>query len=284
MKIAIPLVMAALLAVPANASTLRITISNDASSAGFALTPVYAAFHNGDFDSYNVGEAASPGLEQLAEVGNFGPVRDERIAATTGNGNPSTGAVFSSFTPGGDRRPLFGGESATVDVEITNRSTQRFFSFLSMVIPTNDLFIGNGNPLAFELFDDLGNFTGDRTITVTGAAIRDAGTEVNDRTTGVAFAAGQDGAAGATEGGVVIENGYAELIRYVGLDTVAGFTIDPNLKNTLLDTPANEFAVATITISEVAAIPLPAGGFLLLSALGIGGLLARRKKAGAREA
>lgn len=282
MKSAIPLVLTALLAAPATATTLRITITNDATPEGFALTPVYTAFHNGDFDSYNPGEAASPGLEALAEVGNFGPVRDERIAATTGQGNPSTGAVFSSFTPDGNRRPLFGGESATVEVDITDTSTQRYFSYLSMIIPTNDIFIGNGNPLAFELFDDMGLFTGDRTIKVTGAQARDAGTEVNDRNTGVAFAAGQDGAAGADENGVVQVDGYSALIRYVGLPTAAGFAIDTDLQNTLLDTPADQFAVATITIEQVAAVPLPAGGVLMLSVLGAAGLVARRRARGAQ--
>ena len=277
MKLAIPLVLTALLAAPAAATTLRITITNDAIVEGFALTPVYTAFHNGDFDSYNPGEAASPGLEALAELGDFGPIRDERVAATTGQGNPSVGAVFSSFTADGNRRPLFGGERATVDVDIANVETQRYFSFLSMIIPTNDIFIGNGDPFAFELFDDNGLFTGDRTISVTGAAARDAGTEVNDRTNGVAFAAGQDATAGGVEGGVVQTNAYDELIRYVGLPTVAGFTINPELQNTLLDTPADQFAIATISIEQVAPVPLPAGGMLLISAMGLAGLVARRR-------
>jgi hypothetical protein len=277
MKLAISLVLSALLAAPAMATSLRITITNDAQVDGFALTPVYTAFHDGNFDSYNPNEAASAGLELLAEVGNFSAIQADRIAATTGQGNPSVGAVFSSFTPGGDRRPLFGGESATVDVDITNTGTQRFFSFLSMIIPTNDIFIGNGNPEAFELFDDQGIFTGNRTIKVTGADARDAGTEVNDRANGVAFAAGQNGAAGADENGVVQTDGYSELIRYVGLDTAAGFTINGDLKNTLLDTPADQFAIATITIERIAPVPLPAGGLLMLSALGLGHVIARRK-------
>ncbi|MEM6309921.1 MAG: spondin domain-containing protein [Pseudomonadota bacterium] len=277
MKYALSCFLALAMAAPAAATSLRITVTNDAQENGFALTPVYTAFHNGDFDSYNPGEAATLGLEALAEVGNFAPIRDERIAATTDQGNPSAGAVFSSFTPDGGRRPLFGGESATVDVELTNVATQRYFSFLSMVIPTNDLFIANGDPFAFELFDAQGNFLGDREIKVTGAAIRDAGTEVNDRTFGVAFAAGQNGGEGAVENGVVTTNGYDELIRYVGLDTAGGFTIDPALKNTLLDFSADEFAVATIRIESVAPVPLPASSLMLLSAVGFAGFVARRK-------
>jgi hypothetical protein len=280
MKIILPAILAATMALPAAATTLRITITNTAQADGFALTPVYTALHNGDFDSYTPGETASAGLEQLAEVGNFGPIRDERIAATTGNGNPSVGAAFFGRNPDGSGRPLFGGESATVDIDVTNVATQRYFSFLSMVIPTNDLFVGNGNPLAFELFDSLGNFTGARSINVTGADIRDAGTEVNDRDFGVAFAAGQNGAAGPTENGVVTTDGFSQLGRYVGLNTAGGFEINQGLKDVLIDfanTP-ELFSVANISIDLAPTpVPLPATGLMLLSAIGAGGFVTRRK-------
>jgi hypothetical protein len=105
---------------------------------------------------------------------------------------------------------------------------------------------------------------------------------VNDRSNGVAFAAGQDATAGGVEGGVVQTNGYDELIRYVGLPTVAGFTINPELQNTLLDVSADQFAVATIRIEQVAPVPLPAGGMLLISAMGLAGFVARRRVRGAQ--
>lgn len=30
-----------------------------------------------------------------------------------------------------------------------------------MILPSNDAFIGNGNPVAFEIFDDNGGFLGE---------------------------------------------------------------------------------------------------------------------------
>jgi hypothetical protein len=278
MKLLLSAVLAATMALPAAATTLRVTITNTAEADGFALTPVYTAIHNGDFDSYTPGVAATAGLRQLAEVGNFGPIRDERVAATTGNGNPSVGAAF--FGGPDANRPLFGGESATVDIDITNVSTQRYFSFLSMVIPSNDLFVGNGNPLAFELFDAFGNFKGDRMINVTGADIRDAGTEVNDRDVGVAFAAGQNGAFSVSENGVVTTDGFSQLGRYVGLDTAGGFTINNDLKDILIDFSSTPERVNVASISLALApspVPLPASGVLLMAALGVGGFASRRK-------
>ena len=48
-----------------------------------------------------------------------------------------------------------------------------------MVIPSNDAFIANGNPLAHPLFDDAGRFVGEDFV-VAGAEVLDAGTEAND--------------------------------------------------------------------------------------------------------
>ncbi len=69
-------------------------------------------------------------------------------------------------------------ESFTVTLNGTPEEN-RYFSFASMLFPTNDGFISNNNPQAIEVFDDLGNFVGADFI-VTGEQTWDAGTEVND--------------------------------------------------------------------------------------------------------
>jgi hypothetical protein len=52
-------------------------------------------------------------------------------------------------------------------------------TFASMVVPSNDAFIGNHDPWAIELFDAAGNFKGKQVITVPGSMVWDAGTELN---------------------------------------------------------------------------------------------------------
>lgn len=69
-------------------------------------------------------------------------------------------------------------ETFTVTLEGTPEEN-RYFSFASMLFPTNDGFIGNDDPQAYEIFDESGNFVGADFI-VTGADAWDGGTEVND--------------------------------------------------------------------------------------------------------
>ncbi|MEP1539378.1 MAG: spondin domain-containing protein [Paracoccaceae bacterium] len=284
MKFLSTVIIAASLAAPAMATTLRVTVTNNqaaptAGVAGFALTPVYSAFHNGLFDSYNLGEEVSAGVEQLAEVGNPGLLPDERTALGV-----SPGSTAITVANG---RPIFGGETAYGDVVIDDFANQRFFSFLSMVVPTNDTFIANGNPTLFDLFNDDGTFAGPLTINVTGLQVRDAGTEANDASAsgGAAFGANSVGGEGVdTRGSGGVTEGFTGLSTFLGTDTVPGFQIDPALGGSGFFDDINNaalFNVATITI-EISPVPLPAGGVLLLSAMGFAGFVSRRKARAAK--
>ncbi|PZD74071.1 Haloalkane dehalogenase [Acaryochloris thomasi RCC1774] len=72
------------------------------------------------------------------------------------------------------------GETETFTVTLNGTPEEnRYFSFASMLFPTNDGFIGNDDPEAIEIFDASGNFVGADFI-VTGADAWDGGTEVND--------------------------------------------------------------------------------------------------------
>ncbi|NNK78347.1 MAG: PEP-CTERM sorting domain-containing protein, partial [Litoreibacter sp.] len=51
------------------------------------------------------------------------------------------------------------GEIASITLK-ADPTTNRFFSFLSMVIPSNDTFIGNEDSMAYEVFTAIGEFTG----------------------------------------------------------------------------------------------------------------------------
>ena len=264
-------VAATAFAAAAEAATLRVTVTNTAAPNGFAITPVYAAVHDGSFDAFTEGEAASQGVETIAELGSVADLPAERLSADP---DAVAGVVSGPTIP-----PLLAGEMGSIDIAVDDPASQRFFTFLSMIVPSNDTFIGNDDPLAYELFDASGFFLGPLTIDVTGLHIYDAGTEVNDPLDGPAFVAGVDATLGTVENGVVTQ-GLLSLAAFAGVQTAPGFALDGDLIDFITD-PA-VFSVARIEIEvvpDVAPIPLPAGAWMLLSALGLGGLVARRRRA-----
>ena len=86
---------------------------------------------------------------------------------------------------------------------IRSLASSRYLNYASMVLPSNDAFIANGNPQAHEIFDGNGNFLG-ADFVVTGEEVLDAGTEVNDEAeTSTAFFGQAEPNTGETEAGVV---------------------------------------------------------------------------------
>jgi hypothetical protein len=140
--------------------------------------------------------------------------------------------------------------------------TERYFSYLSMVIPWNDYFIGNGDPMGREVFDVAGVFVGGGVISIFGGNVWDAGTEVSDGSgAGFSTAGGVD----ADQGGVVGRAG--SLAALIGTGIATGGAIG--------SVPGAGDLFATIELSRV---PLPAA--LPLMAVALGGLgFMRRKRA-----
>ncbi len=177
---------------------LTIEIENLSPTNGTLLTPVWFGFHNGTFDTYDRGRPASPGLESIAEDGAVDLISREFNLAGFGT---VQGAVLGlAGTPG----PIDAGETGSFTVTVDwSDPTSRYFSYASMILPSNDFFISNGNERAHQIFDDQGNFLG-ADFTVLGSQVLDAGSEVNDEIpANTAFFGQQAPNTGVTENGVV---------------------------------------------------------------------------------
>ena len=176
-----------------------VQVTNLAPERGTFMTPVWMGIHDGTFDIYDRNVAANallgPGVvEALAEDGNNGP-----ITATFEARNP--GQPQANVTaPGGPFQP---GSRAAITLQV-DPSADRYFSYGSMVIPSNDFFVANGNPLAHPLFDEYGRFIAQDFI-VAGSEVLDAGTENNNEVASDTAFLNQGGPnIGPGEGGVVV--------------------------------------------------------------------------------
>ena len=137
-----------------------------------------------------------------------------------------------------------------------------------MVLPSNDFFIANGNPLTHQIFDDAGSFLGADFI-VQGSEVLDAGTEVNDELPENTAFFGQS----APNTGVT-ENGVVEL--------AGGFIPGGNILSSddffNGDFTASGYEVARIRVElvndDATAVPEPGS---VLARFAVGGFLASRK-------
>ena len=251
---AIALAVAALSVGMARADQIQVTVQNNQPADGFYFTPVWASFHDGSFDSFDVGGTASSSIEMVAEGG----VLDGIIADFGASGAGQDNVIFGpAGFPGA---PVFDpGEEASLLFNVDG-SSERYFSFLSMVIPSNDAFIGNDDAMAYEIFDGSGNYTGDRVIQILGNSIWDAGTEANDGL-GAPFSAN----GGTSSDEALLIRVHPGLDNFIGTNTAAGTTIGSGI--------GSSEVLATITIRQ---IPEPTSAGLLLT--GVIGMVVRRRR------
>ena len=195
---------------------LTITVENTQAPGGFSFTPFWFGSHDGTFDLFNAGSSATmfPGVTPIAELGDTGPLMTH----------------FGSVQPGGSQAtfvepngaPVFSpGESGSINLAVNNTTTQRFFSYMSMVVPTNDLFVGSDN--AIELFDAAGNFNGPVTIDIFGASVYDNGSELNALLNGGAFVMGVNAMLGDPENGVITPF-FSDPFAAVYINSILGQT------------------------------------------------------------
>ena len=258
------LAAATLFAVPVHAAAVDITVSNLQVAEGLFFTPFLAVFHAGDYDAFDPGASASPGVIDIAEEGAVGVerARAEGLGFQTAVVTGPDGFGSQPMQP-----PVIDpGESATIRIELDPGSEQ-YLTFLSMIIPSNDFFVGNADPRAYRLFDDAGAFVLSGPIEIAVGDVWDAGSEVNNGE-GAAFS-GIDPATEANPS--ARENGV--VTRAGSLDGLLGLARAPGSPVGTVPT-GGDTVFATVT---VAAVPVPAGLPLLAGALGLMGWASRRR-------
>ena len=173
-----------------------VRIKNIAPTEGVAITPVWVGFHSGNFDSYNGGLLALPGLERIAEDGNATLISQQFLDVDAQQGgytyiNNVDGVATSELVRTQDLNdafrqdatvgsaPLLPGQAAVAEFALLDNGANNYFSYVSMVLPTNDFFIANGNPLAHSISSILAD-GGEISffIGTPNGGVNDAGTEI----------------------------------------------------------------------------------------------------------
>jgi len=233
------------------ADELKITVQSLQPAGGFAFSPIWFGFHDGTFQPFTAGTAASSSIEAVAELADLGPISSQ----FTGHG-VQTAVGGAPFTPGA---------SSSTILNIADTSMDRFVSFAAMIVPSNDLFVANQSGIA--LFDGSGQFLGPQTITLYGRNVWDAGTEVNNVNDHPAFIQGQDPHGGTDEHGTIglfldRPDSAAYLASILGKTTAANYEITSVL--------SSDVAIASISfqvVPESSSVMMVACGMLGLGSL-----------------
>lgn len=253
------LICIGMLCVPniSRAAVVDVTVrfENLAPTNSISFAPLRVGFNNGTFDSFDINTAATAPIISVAEGGSgsdwfpaFMSADPTSVLGTVAAGGP--------FLPGGSGSATF-----RVDTNVN-----QFFTFAGMVIPSNDLFIGNDNPQGFRILDGAGNLLINQ-INQSAASIWDAGSE-QAIAANAAFLQGSNNDDRVAQNGVVTF-AFSELNAYDGLTTAAGYVFDADLIT-------SDTAIARISFS-VSAVPEPSSA-ALLGVFAFGAVL-RRKRA-----
>jgi hypothetical protein len=252
-------------AAQASSAQIQVDFTNNAPAGGTIQTPVWVGFHDGNFDVFTTGQAATAGLEALAEDGNISVLSNEFNASTVDGVDGRIGNA-----------PIGPQDSASHIFTVNTDGSHNYFSYASMVLISSDFFIGNSNPLAVDLSGLLTGMVTSLRFDV--FRVYDAGTEVNDFSSAPATSlfgipGGQTMAnQGADENGVITFIGAAgsdvperfdALNAYILFDNAQGL---PNELFSRLNFTGYE-SIGAFTLSNVSEVPVPAAAFLFAPAL-----------------
>jgi hypothetical protein len=203
----------------------EITVTNTSDDTVYpgVLTPVLWATHSDAASFFTAGEAASEGMESLAEDG------DASTMLTSLQGLIGSGVGDAGVADNGGG-PLTPGDSVTFT--LSPDATNRYFSMASMVVPSNDTFVAFPSS-GIELLDgsDMRRATVDLEDEIASMLTAwDAGTELNQ-----CGAAGRDQAprqaspdTGEDEGGAVVRMPPDGVYTYPRMGDVLRVTVTPD--------------------------------------------------------
>ncbi len=233
---------------------VTITINNLAPTNSVSFAPLHFGFHSGVFDAFNNGQTPGAGIVSIAEGGAGGQWQTDFAAADP---TATRGTIAGPLQPGETRSQSF----------MVNTGLNPFFTFAAMVVPSNDFFIGNDNPLAFRLFDAMGNLV-INSINQSSSQIWDAGSEIFS-VAGAAFLVNGVNAVRTAQNGVVSFN-FAELAGFNGQQTATGYTFNSQLT---ANQPVYRIDFQSQVVPEPGTVVLLSAGLLSLA------LAARRRRA-----
>jgi hypothetical protein len=268
----------------ATAATLQVSVENLGPNGGSLVTPLWVAFQDGSFDTFDVGVPASSGIEYMAEDGVSG-IDSKIFGESDFLNNVLYGAIPQKSTIGGlfaessaaknggtqdivfpnpadwlyNAPVIFPGGVATKTIELNgDTANHRYFSYASYVFPSNDAFISNEKPI--EIFDANGKFIGADLI-ILGNQVWDAGTEVNDENRANVGFPSETGVDFNVLGRGIPENGTVQPhpgFKNLGAGGFFDYTLGGNQLFANADFKASGYQVARIKITEVTkSVPEP---------------------------
>jgi PEP-CTERM motif len=248
--------------VPVQAAIVNVTVTfqNLAPTNSVSFAPLRVGFHNGTFDAFNIGTTATAPIISIAEGGSGS---DWFPAFAAADPTAVLGSVGGALVPTANAGGGFASSASQTFTIDTN--VNRFFTFASMIIPSNDLFIGNDNPMGLQILDNAGNLLINQ-INQTASQIWDANSEVADPAN-AAFVVGGVNGNRTPENGVVAFD-FSELNAFNGLTTGAGYVFNNSL------TGATNVGRISFTVT---AVPEPSS-IALVSLVGIGVVVRRFRK------
>jgi len=204
---------------------LRVTVENLAPANSISFAPFRFGLSNGTFDAFNEGSPGfllgNPGIADapIVTIAEGGNGTTWFPAFTAAEPNSNTGTVFG---PGGP--PILPGQSNSA--VFTVNTANRFFQYASMVVPSNDHFIGNDSPFEQPIFDAAGNLVV-TSFTEQARSIWDAGSETQNPLNAAFLVVGNNDL--RVNENLPVRFDFAGLSAFNGLATAGGYNFNSNL-------------------------------------------------------